>query len=158
MSSKKEIEVPTSHPLEAVLNVEEGTTMVPKTIIQGDVEPHQTYDEKDIEIDKQFQEIYDLALTAFEDQTETAEIVDPQYKARTAEVAAAYLTTALNAANSKMALKQQREKLEVSKSRITGGITNNGNMIVTNRNDLLRLMEERDGERDAIEGEFSSDE
>ena len=34
--NKKEIEVPIQHPLEEVFDIEEGTTMVPKTIIQSD--------------------------------------------------------------------------------------------------------------------------
>lgn len=151
MSSKKEIEVPTEHPMEEFFDIEEGTTMVPKTVIKGDVVPHETYDNKDVEIDNQFQEVYDLALTAFEDQQETAELIDPKYKARSAEVAAVFLTTALNAANSKMQLKSQREKLEVSRARLGGGVVNNGNMIVTDRNSLLKLMEEDD---DFIDGEF----
>jgi hypothetical protein len=154
MSSKKEIEVPTEHPMEDVFGIEKGTTMVPKTVVKGDLKPHETYDDKDNEIDRQFQEVYDLALGAFDEQQEAAEVIDPKFKARTAEVAAQFLTTALNAAQSKMQLKQQREKLEISKGRLAGGVVNNGNMIITDRNSLLKLMEEDDDFDEAIDGDY----
>lgn len=152
-SKKKEIEIPTNHPMENVLGIEEGSTMLPKTIVDGDVVDHRTYDEKDNEIDSQFQEIYNLALTAFEDQQEAAEVIDPKYKARTTEVAAQYLNTALNAANSKLQLKSLKEKLEVSKARLGDASTINNNLIVTDREAILRMLDE-ESNKDALDGDF----
>ncbi len=156
MSDKKEIEVPTEHPMENVLDIEPGTTLVPKTIISTEVVEYEPYDLKDGELDEQFQEIYDKSLTAFEEQQEESELVEPKYKARNAEVAAQFLNTALSAANSKLSLKGLKDKLEVSKARLgtgTGGTTNN-NLIITDRNSILKLLEDAD-KGDVIEnGEF----
>lgn len=142
--SKKEIEVSTKHPMEEVLDIEPGTTIVPKTVVSTDLVPHTTYDKKDDELDEQFQTIYDEALTAFGDQQEETEIIDPKYKARNAEVAAQFLNTALNAANSKMTLKSLTDKLEVSKARLGKVSTVNNNLIITDRNSILRLLEEEE--------------
>lgn len=151
-SKKKEIEVATNHPLEQVFDIEEGSTMLPKTIVDGETLKPNDYDDKDYEIDNQFQEVYNLALTAFEEQQEAAEIIDPKYKARTSEVAAQYLATALNAANSKMQLKSMREKLELSKARLGKADALNNGQVLTDRNAILRML--RGEENETIEGEF----
>jgi hypothetical protein len=140
-NNKKQVEVPTKHPLEDVFDIEEGTTMLPKTIVQSEVVPYEDYDEKDDELDKQFQNIHDLALTAFEQQSEEAEIVDPKYKARNAEVAVQYLNTALQATNSKAQLKHAKDKLEVSKLRIGTQAAETGAQM--DRNEILRMFAEQ---------------
>lgn len=139
--NKKEIEVPIEHPLEEVFDIERGTTMVPKTIVQSDVVPYEPYDEKEEEIDEQYQNIHDLALTAFEEQSEEAEVVDPKYKARNAEVAVQYLNTALNAVNAKAALKTSRDKLEISRARV--GTEAAGTAAQMDRNEILRMFAEQ---------------
>lgn len=141
MSDKKEIEVPIEHPLEEVFEIEGGTTMLPKTIVQTDIVPYEQYDAKDDELDGQFQNIHDAAMTAFEDQQEEGEVIDPKYKARNGEIAVQFLNTALNASNSKAQLKQQRDKLEVSKARVGAKITESG--VQMDRNEILRMLAEQ---------------
>lgn len=144
--NKKEIEVPIQHPLEDVFDIESGTTMVPKTVVQSDLVPYEGYDNKEEEIDEQYQNIHDLALTAFEEQSEEAEIVDPKYKARNAEVAVQYLNTALSAVNAKAALKNAKDKLEVSKARI--GADAGAAAAQMDRNEILRMFAEQKEEKD----------
>lgn len=139
--NKKEVEISRNHPLEKVFDIEEGTTMFPKTVIQTDVVPYEGYDDKDTELDKQYQNIHDLALTAFEEQSEEAEVVDPKYKARNAEVAVQYLNTALQATNSKAQLKNAKEKLEVSKMRIGADAANTKTQM--DRNEILKMFSQQ---------------
>ena len=160
--NKKEIEVPIEHPLEEHFGIESGTTMVPKTIVDTEVVPYEPYDEKDEELDGQFQNIHDAAMTAFEEQQEESDVIDPKYKARNAEVAVQFLNTALNASSAKAQLKQFRDKLEVSKVRAGAQITEAGAQM--DRNEILRMMQERaeqkkegqtfDQEMDADDADF----
>lgn len=152
--NRKEIEVPTQHPMETVLDIEPGTTLVPKTVVSTDVVPHVAYDEKDDELDEQFQTVYDSALTAFEDRQDETEVIEPKYRARNAEVAVQFLNTALNAANSKMALKGLKDKLDVSKARLGAGGTVNNNLIVTDRNAILKFLEKEENGEIFEDGEF----
>jgi hypothetical protein len=152
--NKKEIEVSIQHPLEDHFGIEEGTTMVPKTITQTTVVKYAEYDEKDEELDQQFQTVHDAAMTAFEDQQEESEIIDPKYKARNAEVAVQFLNTALNATNAKAQLKQQRDKLEVSKMRVGVSAAETGAKL--DRNDILRMFADRDKGK-TFDVDFSDD-
>jgi hypothetical protein len=67
-------------------------------------------DPKDNEIEKQFQEIYETAMSAYEALFQEVDLVEGKYKARTGEVAVQFLNTALNAAGNKMKLKQGKDK------------------------------------------------
>ncbi len=136
----KEIEVAIDHPLEKLFDLEEGTTVMPRTEKLTDLVPAEEYDDKDDEIDEQFQEVYDHALSAFEDQSAEAELVEGKYKARTMEVGAMLLNTALAAAKEKSALKQHKDKNAVAKGKL-GVKTTNNTLIVADRNTLLRAME-----------------
>lgn len=152
----KETEKQTEHVLEDVFDIEEGTTMVPYTEREPTVlVEHETYDDKDKEIEGQLQEVIDHALEAFENTSETAEDVEPQFKARNQEVAAQFLNTALQAINSKSSIKQQKDKLEkmIAKGGAGGQVTNN---IIVDRNDLLRALQQP--EDDAIDGECTDSE
>lgn len=136
----KKIEVPVNHPMEAILDIEEGTTMVPT--VQRTTEPAVTkqYDEKDAEIDSQFQEVYDLSLEAFEFQSQEAELVEGKYKARNGEIAAQYLNIALNAAKDKATLKINKDKITLAEKKVTNANASTTNLIVGDRNDILKTL------------------
>ncbi len=135
----KEIEVVIDHPLEELFDLEAGTTLMPRTEKETDLVPAEEYDDKDNEIEGQFQEVYDAALSAFEDQVAEAELVEGKYKARNMEVGAQLLNTALAAAKEKSSLKQHKDKNAVSKGKL-GGKTTNNTLIVADRNEILRAM------------------
>lgn len=131
------------HPLEEVFNIDPGTTVVE----QHEFEPTElvsipSYDDKDNEIESQFEEIYTLALgqaTIISDETER---VEGKYKARVGEVAATMLTVALNAAREKAALKAHKDKMSSASASggSSGPSTVNNNLIVADRNELLRAI------------------
>lgn len=153
----KSTEKLTDHVLEDVFDIEEGSTVVPYVEREPtELVVHETYDDKDNEIEGQLQEVIDYAMEAFENTSETAEDVEPQYKARNQEVAAQYLNTALAAINSKSNIKQQKDKLEKMATRGEGGaVTNN---IIVDRNDLLRALRSDTPESEPIDGECADSE
>lgn len=143
MTTKYDIvEKQIEHPMEGVLDIEPGTTNVPT--VQRTVEPMvktEEYDDKDGEIEEQYQEVYDAAMGAFEGQCDEAELVEGKYKARNAEVAVQFLNAALAAAKEKGALKMHKDKQSVAVGKLQGGNnTTNNNLVIADRNDLLRAL------------------
>ena len=142
---------PMTHPLEEAFNLEPGsyfaeqkdpTTEIMAQEIEGTAvaTTDATYskDQDDIDIDNKVDEIYDKALEVFNEQTNMVQVVDPRYAARTAEVANAYLNTALNAAALKARVKNDRNRV----GQYIGfqkNVTNNS-LIVADRNELLRTL------------------
>lgn len=152
---KKEIDKLIEHPLEDMFGIEPGTTMTTEVIVETPISRPANYEDKDAEIDNQFQEIYNLSLTAFNDQIDDLDSLEPKFRSRASEVAASYLTTALQAANAKAALKSTRDKHDLSKIRL-GDIPDKAGLVTTDRNKLLRLLDEEDG-NDPLDGEFTEE-
>ncbi len=147
-SETKKINVPIEHPLEEIFDLEPGTTIMPRTEVVTDLVEAEEYDDKDNEIEEQFQSVYDHAISAFEDLSAESEVVEGKYKARVGEVANQALSTALNAAKEKANLKKHKDKIEVSKGKL-GTKTINNNLIVADRNELLKeLLGKKDEETD----------
>lgn len=137
-------EVAVAHPMEDIFDIEEGTTIVERVeTLPTPLAPMEEYDVKDDEIEKQFQEVYDAAMTAFEITSESVQQVEPKFRARNEEVAVQYLTTALAAANSKAGLKQHKDKVSVSKVKASTPGTVHNNLIVADRNDILKQIVEK---------------
>jgi len=133
----KEVEVAIDHPLEELFEIESGTTLMPHTERTTDLIAAEEYDQKDTEIEDQFQEVYDAAFAAFEDCASEVEIVEGKYKARMMEVANQSLNTALAAVKEKSMSKQHKDKLAVAKGKL-GGKTVNNNLVIADRNQLLK--------------------
>lgn len=136
----KEVEVVIEHPLEDIFDIEAGTTLMPRTEKTTELVASEEYDDKDKEIEDQFQEVYDAALSAFEDQIAEAEMVEGKYKARNMEVGAQLLNTALAAAKEKSGFKQHKDKTAIAKGKLSGKTVNHNNLIVADRNDLLKTL------------------
>lgn len=150
MTTVKEIvDVPIEHPLEKVFGIEPGTTMLPTVQRTSDVAVVHTYDVKDKEVEGQFQEVYEAAMGAFETQSQETELVEGKYKARSGEVAVQFLQTALEAARSKSTLKQHKDKLTANAVG-AGPKTVHNNLIVTDRNELLKNLKNIDAENITI--------
>lgn len=146
---KENIETPIEHPLEKVFGIEPGTTMIPSIQRTTELTVVQTYDEKDKEVEGQIQEVYDAAMGAFETQSQETELVEGKYKARSGEVAVQFLNTALEAAKSKSTMKMHKDKL--AHTAIGSPKTVNNNLIVADRNDLLRNLRNMNIDKDAID-------
>lgn len=135
------VETIIDHPLEAVFDIERGTTIIEVEQADSEVVEAELYDEKDVEIENQFENIYNTALLAYAAQSSTVSRgADPRSQARNMEVANGFLNTALAAAKEKANLKQQKEKTKVSKTPETN-ITNNN--LIMDRDELLRIMLKR---------------
>ena len=147
MSDEREKETKTKeiiHPMEDVFDIEPGTTLVEyEESLPTVLVVHEEYDNKDVEIEDQFQEVYQKAMDAFEEQSTEAELVDGKYKARNAEVAAQYLNTALHAVKEKSNVKQHKDKQVVAKEKAKTPGTVNQNLFV-DRNDLLKALQAKD--------------
>ncbi len=151
MSDKREItERAIEHPIEDILEIEPGTTYLPSVeSVSTDVVVTPEFDEMDVQINEQFQEIYDTAMDAYEQQAEDSQTIDPKYRARNHEVAVQYLNTALNAAKERNATKMAKDKL--ANKAMTGGgpKTLNQNVIVADRNDILKeIFNKKDGQEE----------
>lgn len=145
--TREEIEVPVEHPLEKTFNIEPGSTLVPQVVRTTELTTIEAYDEKDSEIETQFQEVYDAAMGAFEGQFQEADLVEGKYKARVGEVAVQFLNTALQAAQNKSLLKQHKDKIAEAKNRNSGPKTVNQNLIVADRNDIIKKLLESQQEK-----------
>lgn len=95
-------------------------------------------DAEDIEIDQKIDEVYDAAITAYNTQTAYTEMIEPRYAARNAEVAANYLSIALNAATVRARVKGDRRKsaqfVPFSNNTRPNGI------VVASREDILNMI------------------
>lgn len=142
MSDEKEtLTKEVEHPLEDFLDIEPGTTVVEyKETVPAELVVHSDYDPKDVEIEDQFQEVYEKAMDAFDDQSDITDQVEGKFAARNAEVAAQFLNTALNAAKEKSGMKSHKDKLDVSKIRAGAPGTVNQSLIVADRNDILKAL------------------
>lgn len=94
-------------------------------------------DEEDKEIDAKFDTIYDVALETFQQQTEYTQIIEPRYAARNAEVAAAYLTIALNAAATRAKVKGDRARQAVF---VPYANKSSSNTVICSREEIMRLI------------------
>jgi hypothetical protein len=155
MSEKEKIirEKSINSPLEDIFNIEAGTTIVEyEETVGTDLVETEAYDDKDNEIESQFQEIYDKALDAYTDQIAQNETLEGKYVARNSEVAAQFLNTALNAVKEKSNVKIQKDKL-VKKSAIgnvDGDVNLYQNNMVLDRNELIAMFREAQAQEKSI--------
>ena len=140
-TTRTEIEMLMEHPLEEAFDIEPGTTLTTKTERSTELAETEQYDEKDKEIEEQFQEIYDAAMGAFEDQCAEAEVVEGKYKARNMEVATQLLNAALHAAKEKASQKKEKDKNDIAKNKVTHKMTQN-NFFSGSHQDLLDSIEQ----------------
>lgn len=132
------------HPLEDVLDIEPGTTLVEYTeALPAEVVQMPNYDAKDGEIEDKLEEIYTVAMGQVEVIGDEMERVEGRFKARIGEVTATMLNVALGAVREKSILKQHKDKLPASTASATAPHTVNNNLIVADRNELLRMMIEK---------------
>jgi len=145
-------------PFEAIFNFEAGSTPTLKDAIKNEIEPFIddsglskqidiTEDEQRVEdridelkTDHQLETIHTSAMEAFYQQQNMAVQVDPKFSARNSEVAAQFLTIALNATASKAKIKLDRQKQRVLNRTEGGPKTVNNNLIVADRNSLLKEL------------------
>jgi len=94
-------------------------------------------DAEDVVIDEKIDQVYDSAIEAYQTQTAYTQIIEPRYAARNAEVAANYLTIALNAAATRAKVKGDRKRNSVFVP--YAGKTQN-NVVVASREEIMRMI------------------
>lgn len=110
------------------------------------------YDEKDTELEQQFDVVKDMAQYTFEKIQDTIEDVEPKYAARLYEVANSYLNIMHDTIKSKAKVKMEKDKLAVKQQSPTKINQTTNNTIISNPTDIIRSL--RNGSLNAIEGEF----
>lgn len=159
----------TPHPLESVFNIQPGTTPLSSASAQvsnemldpatGEVVERKTEgvsdseiakEERieDLKIDGQIDGIHGAAIAAFEAQNRLSQEVDPKFAARNAEVAAQYLKIALDAVGTRVDTKFKRAKIRADANAGPRQVQNN--LIVADRNDLLKSLFSDDRNSDII--------
>lgn len=129
------------HPLETMFDIEPGTTTVEyNEIIPAEVVHIAGYDEKDNEIEDKLEEIYAVAMVNVTIATDEMERVEGKFKASVGAAAAQMLNIALGAAREKSLLKQHKDKLGPASRNAGTPHTINQNLIVADRNEILRMM------------------
>lgn len=131
------------HPIEDFLDIERGTTEIEVFEREGELITSDGYDDKDGEIDSQFQEVYDSAMDGYDLLSEELHKVEGKYKARVGEVSVQHLNAALNAASSKAKLKEHKDKLESKEKSGPSSVTTNNTLIVDDRSALLESLKEQ---------------
>lgn len=97
---------------------------------------------EDLTIDKHIEEVRVEAMEAFRRIAGQADASDPRFTARLGEVAAQYLNIALNSTSERVDAKYKRAKVRLAKNKVEGPKTVNQNLIVADRNQLLKLLED----------------
>lgn len=137
----------TDHPLEDVFDIEENSTIVEYTEpIPSELVEMPAYDAKDNEIEGQLEEIYTIAISGATTTSDEIERVEGKYKARIAETTAGMLNVALGAVREKRELKKHKDSQVSSPG--TGTHTTNNNLIVADRNELLRMLIDKQREKE----------
>lgn len=111
---------------------------------------------EDLQIAGKLDAVYDNAITAFNEHAGLAENADPRFAARNGEVAAQFLKIALDSANSKVDAKYKRAKIKVATQGAGTPNSVQNNLIVADRNNLLKQLFKGDFER-TIEQEVKGD-
>lgn len=136
------IEKVISHPCETALNIEPNTTtIVLPAPRETELVDSPLYDDKDKEIEQNFQDIYDASMDTFDQLQEDMDGIEGKYKARNSEVAVMYLNAALAAANAKLKLKEGKDRNKGKQVTLPGDttITNNTQINVTTA-ELVKMM------------------
>lgn len=143
---KQKSENPLLNPLDELFNTEREDEQLPSEydeVTEGElaemVAPPEgeEKDEDDKIIDERIDAIYDAALETFQQQTEYTQIIEPRYAARNAEVAASYLTIALNAVATRAKVKGDRKR---QAGFIPFAGRNQNNVVVASREEIMRMI------------------
>lgn len=113
------------------------------SVIQGEelIDPL-AKDDEDKEIDSKIDDVYKAAIDAFNTQTGYMELIEPRYAARNAEVAAQYLNTALQAANSRARVKADRVKTKAFVPYNNAQSKLGGQTVTASREEIMRMLGE----------------
>lgn len=146
-----------SHPLEDILGIEENSTEIIKYERNTELKYYELYDEKDAELEAQYQEIADLAITAYKSLEAVMDTAEPKFRARLTEVGQQSLNTALNALKERGRMKETKDKANAKAAEaLNKGNTTNQAVFILDRNQALQMVKQQmaDVSTEVIEGEI----
>ncbi|WAX21697.1 hypothetical protein [Stenotrophomonas phage RAS14] len=148
-----------SHPLEDILGIESNSTEIVKFERNTELQPYEHFDDKDTELENQYQEIADLAITAYKNLEQTMETAEPKFMARLTEVGQQSLNTALSALNARAKMKEAKDKALAKAAQASSkGNTTNQAVFILDRNQALQMVKQQMAEvEEVIEGEIVSE-
>ena len=149
----EEIKKMVSHPLEDFFQIEKNSTEVTKFERKTELVSYPDFDTKDSEIESDYQEIYDAAMSGYDNLNQMIDTADTKFAARLGEVSVQHLNVALAAAGKKANLKQSKDNLIARQKTGSKGSTNT--LVVMDRNELLRTIVEQRANKEAIDGDFT---
>lgn len=139
-----------SHPLEDHFNIDSNTTEIVEYKSKIELTDYEDYDNKDKELENDYQIIMERALDLADILKEKIDSnQEPRFLARLAEVTAQQYNVALNAADKKAKLKDNKDKLTAK--RPSGGTTYNQTIIMDRNNMLDAILNRID---DAVDVEI----
>lgn len=133
----------TSHPLEDIFDIVPNSTEVVTTVVEPkQLIEHPMYDQKDSEIEQQLEQVYSTAMSQALTLSDEIEKVEGKYKARMGEVSSTMLNVALGALREKANIKinKDRNNSRMPATVVSAGGTVNNNVVVADRNELLRMF------------------
>lgn len=142
--SKTIVTKQTDHALEEVFDIAPGTTVVEYTEQTTILVASPIYDEKDSEIENDYQEVFDKAIAGHEKLQDEIEGMEGRYLPRMAEVSVQHLNVALNAASMKARMKEHKDKLVAKNNKAPTTVNNN---LVIDRNELVSMLRKKEEEK-----------
>lgn len=137
------------HPLDSVFGISEDLTeseidsryeMVETNQPAPAASAQDVKDEDDLMVEKRIDDVYESAMSAFQQQVSYTEIIEPRYAARNAEVAANYLNIALAAANSRAKVKNDRRRSNQGFVPYNNAGKTTNNILIANREEILKMI------------------
>lgn len=129
------------HPMEDVLGIQGGTTIVEFTeIVPAVPVPAPQYDPKDDEIEQKIEEVYAFAMSKVATVADQIDLVEGKYKARLGEVTSTMLSVALGAIREKRELKKHKDTVAVKTTDASTPTNVTNNNVILTRNELLEML------------------
>jgi hypothetical protein len=126
-----------SHPFEDALGIEPNTTVVQVPTTVGELVDSPVYDDKDVEIEQDYQKVIDTALEVVTGLQDAIDSAEPRHHARMTEVTSQMLNVAISAINGKAKIKERKDKNVASTNQPPKTVNN---ILTIDRNELLRKL------------------
>lgn len=140
METKTLVTKKVSHALEDAFDIESGTTEITTVETTTDLVQSPLYDDKDVEIEAEYQGVLDKAMDTFDRLQDEMEGIEGRFLPRLAEVSAQFLNLGLNVVKEKARLKEHKDKLLGKKNAPPTTVNQN---VIIERNELLQMLRER---------------
>lgn len=137
---REEITRMMEHPLEEFFGIEKNSTEITKIERKTELVEYADFDTKDTELEETYQEIYDAAMSGYDNLQNMMDTAEPKFTARLAEVSVQHLNAALAAASKRAQLKENKDRLLTRQRQPQKGGGTNNTVVVMTHAELLRNL------------------